>query len=138
MPKLLKPLALLTGVICVAIGVAHFLFGARIVAGGGDFTPSIDSQEHFYGVIFAGYGLGYVRAARQDPIQTGLIRFLATLMLVGGIGRIISWIDQGRPHAMWIALGAVEFVVPALFFLLLAAHDQANGEADGVEELGQA
>ena len=129
MDKALKPLALLTGAACVLIGIAHFFLGARIVAGGGDFTPSIDSQEHFYGVIFAGYGLAYIRAARQDPIQAPLIRFLATLMMVGGIGRIISWIDQGKPHAMWIGLGAVEFVVPALFFWLLAIHAASSPEA---------
>lgn len=40
---------------------------------------------------------------------------LAGLMLVGRIGRVISWIDQGKPHAMWVTLGAVEFIVPALF-----------------------
>ncbi len=132
MDKALKPLALLTGAICVLIGIAHFFLGARIVAGGGDFTPSIDSQEHFYGVIFAGYGLAYVWAARQTPIHTQLIRFLAALMLVGGIGRIISWIDQGKPHAMWIGLGAVEFIVPALFFwLLAAAASSPEAKADG-------
>lgn len=132
MSSLLKPIALLTGATCVLIGIAHFLLGARIVAGGGNFTPSIDSQEHFYGVIFAGYGMAYIWAARQAQIQTRLIRILAGLMLIGGVGRIISWVDQGRPHPMWIALGAVEFVVPALFFWLTAAADSASeAKADG-------
>jgi hypothetical protein len=46
---------------------------------------------------------------------------LATTMAVGGIGRLLSWIQLGRPHPFFVAMTGVELATPALFWPLTAA-----------------
>jgi hypothetical protein len=126
MAKLLKYLAILTGVICLTIGVYHVAGGAGSVLGGGVITASTDSQERFFSGLFAVYGLAWILVARQHPIDARAIRLLAGGLLAGGIGRLVSLIDSGLPHPFWIVMLAVEIVVPALFFTIAAADAKAR------------
>lgn len=126
MDKALKYLAILTGVICLAIGLHHVIGGAETVFGGGKITASTDSQERFFAGLFAVYGLAWIWAARQSPIPATAIRFLAAGLLVGGLGRVASLIDRGQPHPFWIVMLAVEIVVPAVFFAIAGADEKAH------------
>jgi hypothetical protein len=107
----LRNLAGFTGLSCVAIGIYHFALGTASVPGATDANATVDSRERF-----AGYGLAWLGAARKSPIRATEIRLLAGLMLVSAIGRVISLINNGRPHWFQEVLTAVEFVVPAAFF----------------------
>ena len=119
MVKYLRYLALLTGVICVGIGVYHALFGVDSVIGAGPADATVDSQERFYGALFAGYGAAWILAARQEPISANVIRLLAGTMFLGGAARVISWVDRGAPNWFYAVMMAVEFAVPAVFFALV-------------------
>lgn len=126
MEKVLKYLAILTGVVCVAIGLYHLIGGARTVIGGGDITASTDSQERFFSGLFAVYGVAWIWVARQSPIPGIAVRFLAAGLLVGGLGRVASLIDSGQPHPFWIVMLAVEILIPALFFAIAGADEKAR------------
>lgn len=52
------------------------------------------------------------------------VRMLSGVFLLGGIGRVISYVDVGRPHWMQLAEGAVELALPFAFFWLAAADEQ--------------
>ncbi|MEU9808800.1 DUF4345 domain-containing protein [Mycobacterium sp. NPDC050853] len=131
MDKALKYLAILTGVICLAIGLYHLIGGAETVIGGGDITASTDSQERFFAGLFAVYGATWIWVARQSPIPGVAIRFLAAGLLVGGLGRVASLIDRGQPHSFWIVMLAVEIAIPALFFAIAGADEKANSVQSG-------
>jgi hypothetical protein len=112
----LRNLAGFTGLCCVAIGVYHFALGTASVPGATDANATVDSRERFYSAFFAGYGVAWLRAARKSPIRATDVRLLAGLMLLGGVGRLISLIHNGRPHWFQEVLMATEFLVPAVFF----------------------
>ncbi|MFD6198755.1 DUF4345 domain-containing protein [Mycobacteriaceae bacterium NPDC060252] len=126
MDKVLKYLAILTGVICVAIGLYHLIGGSGTVIGGGDITASTDSQERFFSGLFAVYGVAWIWVARQSPIPGIAVRFLAAGLLVGGLGRVASLVGSGQPHPFWIVMLAVEILIPALFFAIAGADEKAR------------
>src|SRR5690348_12903626 len=106
----LRNLAGFTGLSCIAIGVYHFALGTASVPGATDANATVDSRERFYSAYFAGYGLAWLRAARKSPIRATDVRLLAGLMLLSGVGRLISLVHNGRPHWFQEVLAAIEFV----------------------------
>jgi Domain of unknown function (DUF4345) len=121
--RYLRNLAGFTGLSCIAIGIYHFALGTASVPGATDANATVDSRERFYSAYFAGYGLAWLRAARKSPIRAGEVRLLAGLMLLSGIGRLISLVHNGRPHWFQEVLTAIEFIVPAAFFGIAEADE---------------
>ena len=122
----LRNLAGITGLSCIAIGIYHFALGAASVPGATDANATVDSRERFYSAYFAGYGVAWLRAARKSPIRAGEVRLLAGLMLISGIGRLISLVHNERPHWFQEVLTAIEFIVPAAFFGIAEADEKAS------------
>lgn len=120
----LKSLSMTMGITCAVIGLYHSVLGVRSVPGAEDANTTVDSRERFYNVVFGGYGLAWIWAARRTPISAGTVRFLAGVMVVGGVVRLVSMADRGKPHWFQTALTAVEFVVPAEFFRIAAADEK--------------
>jgi Domain of unknown function (DUF4345) len=121
--RYLRNLAKFTGLSCIAIGIYHFALGTASVPGATDANATVDSRERFYSAYFAGYGVAWLRAARKSPIHAGEVRLLAGLMLISGVGRLISLVHNGRPHWFQEVLTAIEFIVPAAFFGIAAADE---------------
>ena len=127
----LRKLAGFTGLSCIAIGVYHFALGTASVPGATDANATVDSRERFYSAFFAGYGLAWLRAVRKSPIRATDVRLLAGLMLLGGVGRFISLVSNGRPHWFQEALMTIEIVVPAVFFGIADAEENAELPSPG-------
>jgi hypothetical protein len=120
----LKYLAVTMGASSVVIGCYHFAAGVASVPGATDANATVDSRERFYSAIFAGYGLAWLQAARRLPIRATEVRILAGVMLAGGVGRLLSIVQNGRPHWFQGVLTGLEFAFPAAFFALTAATDK--------------
>jgi hypothetical protein len=105
----LRWLAWVIGGTCVAIGLFHF-----------------DSRERFYGAIFLGYGMAWVWAARQRPIPSKAVRWLAGIFFVGGIGRVLSLVTDGRPQWFQLVLMAIELVLPPVYLWLSTADEHSE------------
>jgi hypothetical protein len=127
----LRNLAGFTGLSCVVIGIYHFALGTASVPGATDANATVDSRERFYSAYFAGYGFAWLAAARRSPIRAGDVRLLAGLMLVSGIGRLISLVHNGRPHWFQEVLTGIEFVVPAMFFGIADTDEKAELQPAG-------
>ncbi len=67
--------------------------------------------------------LAWLRAARRSPIRAVEVRALAGLMLISAVGRVISLVNNGRPHWFQEVLTAIEFIVPAAFFGIADADE---------------
>jgi hypothetical protein len=123
--RLLRWLAVAMGVTCSAIGLYHVVLGIGSVPGEGTASTlagiTVDSRERFYNAIFFGYGVAWLWAARQQPIPAGIVRWLAAFMLLGGIGRVVSFAVYGAPHWFQIPLAVIELVVPPVFIGLATA-----------------
>lgn len=121
----LRWLALITGIACALIGIAHLALGIESVPGEGSAGPTVDSRERFYAAVFLGYGLAWIWAARRSPIPLNAVRWLAGVFLLGGLGRALSMVVQGQPHWFQVVLTAVELVLPALLLWLSGAGERA-------------
>ncbi|MFI7108369.1 DUF4345 domain-containing protein [Nonomuraea sp. NPDC050227] len=125
MVKALRTLAQLMGWACVLIGLLHVALGNAAIPGAAAAGPTIDSWGRFMGAAFAGYGLAWVWAARQRPIPAGVVRWLAAVFLLGGVGRLLSLAVSGRPHAFQVVLAVIELVLPPVFFWLAGKEERA-------------
>lgn len=125
MARTLKALVLIMGVACVAIGVVHFVLGIASVPGEGTAGATVDSRERFYAAVFIAYGGAWIFAARQHPVPAVLVRWLAGIFLLGGIGRLISIAVHGWPQAFQVVLAIVELVLGPLYFVLAGADERA-------------
>src|SRR5438094_502998 len=123
MAMTLRWLALMMGVAYVAIGVFHFVLGIHSVPGEGQTCATVDSRERFYAAVFPGYGIAWIWAARQSPAPSTLVRCLAGIFLLGGVGRLLSMAIQGQPQWFQVVLTVVELALPPLFFGLSAADE---------------
>ncbi|MFE9676812.1 DUF4345 domain-containing protein [Streptomyces sp. NPDC006259] len=128
--KVLRGLACATGYACVAIGLFHVLLGNAAIPGAGSAGATVDSLGRFFGATFAGYGLGWLWAARRSPIPATAVRWLAGVLLLGAVGRLLSLAVDGWPHAFQVVLTVVELVLPPLFFWLADSEEKAlRGQA---------
>ncbi|MET9899686.1 DUF4345 domain-containing protein [Streptomyces sp. NPDC006446] len=125
MAKVLRVLTQLMGWTCVAIGLLHVALGNAAIPGAGPAGTTIDSWGRFMGAGFAGYGLAWLWAAQQRPIPARVVRWLAGVFLLGGVGRLLSLAVHGRPHWFQIALAVIELSLPPVLFWLADAEERA-------------
>ncbi|MEU5864311.1 DUF4345 domain-containing protein [Nonomuraea sp. NPDC047529] len=125
MVKALRTLAQLMGWACALIGLLHVALGNAAIPGAASAGPTIDSWGRFMGAAFVGYGLAWVWAARQRPIPATVVRWLAAVFLLGGVGRLLSLAVSGRPHGFQLVLAVIELVLPPIFFWLADKEERA-------------
>ena len=118
MTREMKHLVLITGMVCVVLGLGQFVLGSQLAPGAAMANATTESAERFAGGVLIGFGLAWLWAARMSPIPLAVVRFLAGVLLLGATGRIISIAAQGWPHWFQLAQTAVEIVVPALVLIL--------------------
>jgi hypothetical protein len=120
--KYLRPTASAMGIGCTVIGTNHALLGLRSVIGARSANDNVDldSQERFYGAMFAGYGLAWLAVARQQPIPARTVRFLSAVMAMGGAARVVSMLERGRPQPFYVVLTVIEFAAPAALVTMTA------------------
>ncbi|MFE6749922.1 DUF4345 domain-containing protein [Kitasatospora purpeofusca] len=125
MARTLRLFAWATGLVCIAIGLFHVLAGNAAIPGATDAGATVDSLGRFFGAVFAGYGLAWLWAARQDPVPARPVRWLAAVFLLGGAGRLLSLAEHGWPHPFQVALTVLELALPPVWFWLADADERA-------------
>lgn len=129
MERTLRWLCWTMGIACVLIGLGHIAVGPEAVPDTGTPTATDDSQNRFFGAIFAGYGLAWIWAARRSPIPGDAVRWLAGIFFVGGLARLVSVAAHGWPHGFVIGLTVVELALPALYFWLVRGVESRAASA---------
>ncbi|MBC9717495.1 DUF4345 domain-containing protein [Streptomyces sp. TRM66268-LWL] len=139
MARALRMSAWVMGVACVAIGLFHVAGGNAAIPGEADAGATLDSLGRFFGAIFAGYGLVWIWAVRQETVPARVVRWLAAVFLLGGIGRLLSLAVHGWPHSFQVALTVLELALPSVWFWLADADERASRErAQHVQAAGGA
>ncbi len=121
MERIFRVWLVLFGVACIGIGAAHFFFGQASYIGGGEVNATMDSDLRVFNVLFVAYGAAFVWAARDVAGRAREINLLGLLFFVGAIGRVLAWIVSGAPTPFYVAMLAVEFVVPIVHYAVLRA-----------------
>ncbi|MEU4273204.1 DUF4345 domain-containing protein [Streptomyces sp. NPDC026092] len=125
MARTLRTLTQLMGWACVPIGLLHVVLGNAALPGATSAGATVDSWGRFMGAAFVGYGLAWLWAARQRPIPAQAVRWLAGILLLGGVGRVLSLSLYGWPHWFQTALAVIELCLPPVFFWLADAEERA-------------
>ena len=84
----------------------------------GPWPATMDSELRFYAPFWGAYGLVLLAIARDMSAKLRYVPTMALLFFVGGVGRGLSYISVGAPHPFFIALMAVELLLPLLFLAL--------------------
>lgn len=106
----------LGGIVPVFAGVAGVFLGPTIVGG---FSASTDADSHvrYLSGLLLGIGLGFWSTI-PDPLRHGArFRLLTAIVVIGGLGRLLGVILQGRPGVPMLAALGMELVVTPLLCL---------------------
>lgn len=76
-----------------------------------EWPATMDSELRFYAALWLAYGVLALRAVVQCRLDN--TPWFACVFLLGGIGRLTSWLTVGAPHPFFLFLMAVELFLPA-------------------------
>jgi hypothetical protein len=124
--KLAAPLFLVVGALHLTLGVgADVLLGANLSAAA-IADPVLDSQNRFYGVAFALYGLLLWLCATNLPKYATVVRCVLWVFFAGGMARIVSIALYGWPPPLVMALGVSELLLPPLLIRWISRVETAH------------
>ena len=117
--KAFAPVFIVVGVVHLALGAgADVLLGATL----SEQTlrdPVLDSQNRFYGVSFALYGVLLFLCATDLEKYKTVLRCLLWVFFAAGMARVISILTHGLPSpVVLVLLGSEVFVPPVLLIWL--------------------
>ncbi len=126
-PRSLPLVLRLVGVACVVPSLLHLVFGVGADRLLDPTLPtslaalaSLDSQNRFYGVVFALYGVLLWLGAADPGRHAPMLRWLIGLFFAGGVARLVSVALVGLPSAAVMSLGMLELVIPPLLWTALS------------------
>lgn len=121
--KTLKVGGWVVGVSLISLGIGRILFCVATIPGGGAVNATLDSESRASGALLIAVGLGYIGAMRRSPIPSPLLRLLAITMALLVVARVISIIETGMPHPIFVAAAGVEFVAAVLTYWYSTMRD---------------
>ncbi len=111
----------LFGIICIVAGLSHVLLGLNAENLLGANLPSdivsnasLDSQNRFYGAAFMLFGAVSWLSAVDLRKNAVLFRLMMLVFFVGGITRLISFVQHGLPAPLIQLLGLTELLIPPI------------------------
>ncbi|MBM3622354.1 MAG: DUF4345 domain-containing protein [Alphaproteobacteria bacterium] len=117
------------GAITVGVSFLHIAFGPSVIPGSIPVNATMDSEDRFYAVMFLAYGAVMLWTLRGLERKLPVVRFLAAVLFVGGLARIISLIAVGLPHPFFVAMTIVELVLPPVIVFITMRVRPATADA---------
>jgi Domain of unknown function (DUF4345) len=114
MTRGLRVLWTILGVVAVVFGTVTVLTGGGLVPGVVDLPASVDSELRFYGAWYVGAGVVVLRSVRRIESEGRVVRAVCAILLLAALGRALSMIFVGRPHALYVVLLIIEVAIPVV------------------------
>ena len=124
--RTLKTFLTLFGAVCCSIAVAHFVVGSRAIFGSVPVNPTMDGEDRFFAALFFGFGAVTMWTAKQPVERRSSVRLLLAVFFLGGAARGVSALQVGMPNTLYMALGAIELLLPPAVALWLDAAIRAD------------
>ena len=118
MRKALKVLLALFGITAIFIAMLHIVFGPSSIPGAVPVNAAMDSEDRFYAVLFMAFGVALLWCIREVERKARLVYCLMATFLAGGIARLISIAAVGPPNRFFIAMTALELLLPFVYVWL--------------------
>ncbi len=107
-------------VLTIILASASLIFGSQNPVYGEASIPAIpalDSNLRFLGGIGIGLGLALLWSLAAIENRGTVFRIVWITALLGGLGRLLSWIIEGQPPLPMISFTIIElFLVPFLLY----------------------
>ncbi|WP_108812303.1 DUF4345 family protein [Sphingorhabdus sp. Alg231-15] len=100
------------GLIPLYFGVTGIVLGAAQLMGGEPFTNAMDNQFRYLSGVYIGIAAMLFYSA-GDIVGRALVFRLAVLaVFIGGLGRVVSYVNVGAPPAEMVAGMVLELIAP--------------------------
>jgi hypothetical protein len=100
------------GVVAIVIASIHIAFGPAAIPGSVPVNATMDSEDRFYATLFAAYGAALLWCVKDVERKSGFVYFLLGTFFVAGLARVASIAAVGLPDPFFIAMLALELVIP--------------------------
>ena len=105
----------LGSLIPISAGAAGILLGPRLVASASAAPPDLDSHFRYLSGLLLAIGFGFASTIPRIETHQRRFRLLTAIVVLGGIGRMLSLLSIGPPSPVMLAALVMELVVtPAL------------------------
>lgn len=109
------------GVAIVGISLGHVALGPSVIPGAVPVNATMDSEDRFYAVFFLAYGAALLWCVQDWQARRREIQLLMAIFFAGGVARLISVAAVGLPNPFFVAMTAVELLLPLAVVWLLRA-----------------
>jgi hypothetical protein len=113
--RLLQIVVAIGSLVPVCAGAAGMLIGPRMLGSGAVASGDLDSHFRYLSGLLLGIGLGFASTIPRIEARGGRFRMLTGIVVVGGLGRLLSLLMIGpQSPGMIAALGMELVVTPCL------------------------
>jgi hypothetical protein len=112
--RLLQLVVALGSLVPICAGAAGIILGPAMVDAGAA-LPGADSHYRYLSGLLLGIGIAFATTIPDIEWRTARFRLLAAIVVIGGLGRLVSLLARGAPDKPMLAALVMELMVtPAL------------------------
>ena len=120
MDKALKVFLYLIFIVALVTGINVFINGVTGVPEfQGEVNASVDNELRFLSAFWIGFGFFCLSVAKNFGNNRQFVPYIALLFFISGVGRLMSLVFVGQPIGLFVAVMAVELVLP---LVMVAIH----------------
>ena len=110
--RLLRMFVAAAALVPISAGLAGVVYGPAMIPG----TPAgeshdLDSHFRYLSGLLLAIGIGYVSTIARIESRSARFQLLTVIVVIGGLGRLISWIITGAPSSVMIAALIMELAI---------------------------
>lgn len=116
----------LASLVFFAVAAIHLVLGlgadqllGAVVPAEAMTEPSLDSQNRFYGVSFAFYGVALYLCATDIIRFEPVLKAALAVFFLAGCARLVAWGIRGAPAPLVVALLVTELILPPALYIWL-------------------
>jgi hypothetical protein len=95
----------------IGAGSAGMLLGPRLMGSVAAGAADLDSHFRYLSGLLLAVGIGFLSTIPRIETRGGRFRLLTAIVIVGGIGRLLSLLAIGLPSSTMLAAVAMELAV---------------------------
>jgi hypothetical protein len=115
MRRTLQILLGLFGATAIFIALLHIVLGPASIPGSVPVNATMDSEDRFYAVLFMAFGIALIWCVKDVERKARVVYLLMATFLAGGVARLISIAAVGLPNDFFVAMTALELVLPFIY-----------------------
>lgn len=124
--RLLQIVVALGSLVPIGAGAAGIILGPRMVDAGA-VPPGADSHYRYLSGLLLGIGIAFATTIPDIEHRTARFRLLTAIVVIGGLGRLVSLLARGMTDKPMLAALVMELAVTpalALWQSRIAARDR--------------